>query len=327
MRKIVSMLLVLAMMLTVSVCFAEEEVSTGLGIITSISGSDATEEKDGLAQAEIAFAAVTVDANGVIVSCAIDTIQSKIYFNAKGELTTAIDATFPSKMVLGDAYGMRKASSISAEWNEQAAVFATWCVGKTIDEIKNIPVDENGKATDADVIASVTLKVGPFVSLVEKAVANAQPRGAKKGDKLYLASYTVCNSSKSATAEKAGNAQGYAAIGVVTVNEGVITSCCFDAVQANCAFDATGKITADLTAEVPTKIEKGDAYGMRVASGIGKEWFEQAEGYCQFITGKTVADAIAIPVNDAFKTTDADLATSCTMSLDAFVEILAQCAE
>ena len=51
-------------------------------------------------------AAVLVDEDGVIQDCVIDAVQSKIEFDKNGKLVTALDATFDSKNILGDKYGM-----------------------------------------------------------------------------------------------------------------------------------------------------------------------------------------------------------------------------
>ena len=57
----------------------------------------------------------------------------------------------------------------SAEWNEQAASFAAYITGKTVDEVANIAVDETTKTTDTDLLSSVTIKIGGFKKLIEKA--------------------------------------------------------------------------------------------------------------------------------------------------------------
>ena len=56
-----------------------------------------------------------------------------------------------------------------AEWNEQAASFAAYITGKTVDEVANIAVDETTKTTDTDLLSSVTIKIGGFKTLIEKA--------------------------------------------------------------------------------------------------------------------------------------------------------------
>jgi hypothetical protein len=221
---------------------------------------------------------------------------------------------------------MRKASSIQKEWNEQAAAFAAYAVGKTVDELKGIAVNEKGAATDADLAASVTLAVGDFVGGIEAAVNNAASLGAQKGDKLGLSSTTNIAKSKNASADGEGLAQAYATIAAVTTKGDTITSCVIDAVQANVNFDAAGAITTDLTAPIDSKNVLGDAYGMRKASSIGKEWNEQAAGFAAYVTGKTVADVKGIAVDEKGVATDADLVASITLSLGEFQELVEKAA-
>ncbi len=312
MRKILSLMLCLMMIISCIPAMAEgEAVKTGLSFVTNVSSS-----KDGQAQANIALTAVTVDDNGVITACVIDYIQAKIAFDATGKLTTDPATEFQSKNELGDGYGMRKASSIGAEWNEQAAAFAAYCVGKTIDEVKAMPVDEAGKPVD--IITSCTLAASEFLAGVEDAVANATHMGAKKGDVLKLVQTSNASKSKDATAEAEGQAQVYAHVGAFTLNGDVITSAYIDAVQATVKFNAEGKVTSDVTAPVQSKNVIKEGYGMKAISPIGKEWYEQAAGFCQFITGKTLNEAIAIAVNPG----ETDVVTSCTIGTEDFLKLI-----
>ena len=98
MKKVLSLIMALAMVLCAVSALAEGETFLGLGIATSIgSSSDATAEKDGNAQVDSAIVAVVVDANGVIVSCKIDAAQTKVGFNATGALTADKEAEIKSK--------------------------------------------------------------------------------------------------------------------------------------------------------------------------------------------------------------------------------------
>lgn len=312
MRRILSLMLCLMMIIGCIPAVAEETpVKTGLSFVTSVSSS-----KDGTAQANIALTAVTVDDNGVITACVIDYIQAKISFDATGKLTTDKATEFQSKNELGDGYGMRPASSIGAEWNEQAAAFAAYCVGKTIDELKAMPVDENGKGID--IITSCTLAAYNFLPGVEDAVNNAVHMGAKKGDVLKLVQTSSMSDSKDASATADGLAQVYTFVGAITLDGSVITSCTIDAVQAKVTFNAEGKITSDVTAEVQSKNTLGDGYGMKAISPIGKEWYEQAAAFCQYVTGKTLNEAIEA----AYSPAGTDLVTSCTIGMDEFIKLL-----
>ena len=291
------------------------------------SSKDAAAEGDGVAQSEILLVAVTVGDDGVIDNCVIDNIQAKIGFSTSGALTTDPATTFPSKNELGDGYGMRKASSIGKEWNEQLAALADYAKGKTVEELKTMAVGEDGKAGDVDLAASVTLYIGSFVDGIEAAVKNAAHMGASKGDKLGLSSETNMSKSKDAADGKDGLAQAYATIAAVTFNGDTVTSCCIDAVQANVNFDAAGHITTDLTAAPKTKNELGDEYGMRKASSIGKEWNEQAAGFCTYVTGKTLAEIKGLAVDEGGKATDADLAATVTVGIGEFQTLIEKAAK
>lgn len=312
MKKFLSLLLALCMIVPFA-ALAEEAaaVKTGLSFTTSLTSS-----KDGQAQADIALTAVAVDDNGVITACVIDMIQGKVAFDATGKVTSDKAAEVKSKLELGDAYGMRVASSISAEWNEQANAFAAWCVGKTAEQLQAAELNEKGQVVD--VVASCTLTANEFLPGVLDAVAKAEHRGAKAGDVLKLVQVSNIADSKDATAEAAGLAQVYTTAAMFTLNGDVITSAYIDAVQAKVNFDAAGKITTDLTVTPQTKNELKEDYGMKAVSPIGKEWYEQAAGFCAFITGKTLNEAIAIARNPA----ETDVVASCTIGVEDFLMLI-----
>lgn len=301
---------------------AEGGLKTGLAMVTNVgSSTDAAADAEGVAKAEAMFAAVTVDAEGKIVECVIDSAQTVVNFGTDGKITTDLASEFSTKNELGTDYGMNKASSIGKEWNEQAAAFADYCVGKTADEVKGIAVEE-GKAADADLAAGCTLYIGGFQEVVAQAVANAVDMGAQAGDKLGLGSVTNIAKSTDAAADAEGLAQAYTTVSALTVNgEGVITSAVIDAVQANVNFDATGKITTDITAAIDSKNVLGDSYGMKAASSVGKEWNEQAAAYAQYAVGKTVDEVNGTAVTEGVPS-DADLAASVTIHITDFNAVI-----
>ena len=310
---------------TTDVPAAEGAVKTGLSVSTSLSSSkSAADGEDGLVQADINLVAVTVDENGVILSCAIDAVQAKVPFDAAGQLTGDVTASILSKDELGENYGMKKASSIGKEWNEQAAAFAAYCVGKTIDEVSGMAVTEDGHAGDADLAASVTISIGSFLSGVETAVANAQALGAQAGDTLKLVTETTAADSVSAGDED-GKGSIVSNIAVVTEDaDGVITSCILDAVQPSLTFDGQGQLTGDAAAPVLSKNQLGADYGMIVASSIGKEWYEQAAAFAAYCVGKTADEVSGMAVTEDGKAGDADLAASVTISVGGFQSLIAK---
>lgn len=302
-----------------------EPVKTGFYLGTSVSGSkSAADGEDGIGQADIDLVAVTVTDDGVIDSCVIDSIQSKVTFDAAGTITADLTVPVPTKNELGSDYGMGKYSPIGKEWNEQARALADYVVGKPVEEIQGIAVTEEGKAADADLAASVTVTIAGYLDAIQQAVANATHLGARQGDRLVLTTSTNIADSKNAAADADGLAQTYATVAAVTMNGDVITSCYIDAVQAKVNFDTAGVITTDLTAAQPSKNQLGDDYGMRKASSIGKEWYEQAAAFCTYVTGKTLDQVAGIAVNEKGAAADADLAASVTLSLGEFQNLIAK---
>lgn len=152
---------------------ASGDVKTGMGQNISISKSKDAGEENGAAQVDTVMAAVTVDAAGKIVGVTIDTAQQKVEFDATGKIATDLTADQKTKKELGDAYDMKKASSIGKEWYEQIASLENWMKGKTLAEVKAMKVVE-GKTDEADLKSSVTISVTPYISAVEEAVNNAK---------------------------------------------------------------------------------------------------------------------------------------------------------
>lgn len=147
----------------------EGQLKTGLALVSVVSSSSkaATADADGNAQADTTFVAVLVDGDGVIQDCLIDCVQTKIAFNAAGEIVTAANTAFDSKIVLDDAYDMRKASPIGAEWDEQAWFFAEYVTGKTPADVAGIALDESTHPTDADITTGCTMAVGAFIAVIK----------------------------------------------------------------------------------------------------------------------------------------------------------------
>lgn len=305
---------------------ADNTVKTGFAVKTTVGKSkDAAADAEGLGQSDSVAIAVTVDKDGKVVKAVIDNAQTKINFSAEGKVTSDLTAVYKSKQELKEEYGMIKASKIGKEWYEQANTLAEYFVGKTADEIKAIPTDDAGVPTDADLVSSVTIKINDYKEVVVQAMENAQELGANADDTLGLGILTTIAKSKDAAADAEGQTQAYSTYTVSTFDkDGKITSNILDASQATIKFDATGKISTDLTAPVKTKVELGEAYGMIKASKIGKEWFEQAAAFSAYVTGKTADEVAGTAMDAEGVATDADLVSSVTVGIDGFLEVVAK---
>lgn len=292
---------------------------TGLAVVSSLEKSRDAGDKDGTAQVDSAAAAVVLDAEGKIISCVLDTAQSMMAFTNEGKVADPLDKEFQTKKELKEDYSMKAVSSIGREWYEQAEALEAYVIGKTVEEVQGISVDESTVPTDEDLASSVTIKIGDYVEAIVQAADNAHVIGTKAGDKLGLGIVTSMEKSRDAKDGKEGQCQADSIYTAVTTDEnGIITGTVIDATQGIITFDEHGKITSDLTAGVRTKRQLGDEYGMKNASRLGKEWFEQAASMEAFVTGKTLEEVMGIAVREDGKTEDEDLASSVTIAVGNF---------
>jgi len=294
----------------------EGSVKTGLAVV-----ANAADSKDGEAKYDVTLVAVTVDDKGVICSCVIDSIGTSVTFGTDGSITSDLSAQILTKNELGDSYGMKAYGGAKYEWYEQAAALAQYAVGKTVDELKNGAVGEDGKAADVDLASTATIYLGGYVAAIEKAVNNARHLGAQAGDTLKLASISSISSSKSADGETAGTAQLDTDVVALTMNGDTITSCYIDSLQAKVSFSAIAEITSDVSA-FATKNELGENYGMKAWGGAKYEWNEQAASFAAYVTGKTAAEVAGIAVTEGTVPTDADLSATVTIAIGGFQALI-----
>lgn len=297
---------------------AEGDLNTGLAIAGTVSGTSAADGENGKASGNFNVAAVLVDQDGVIVDCKLDVLQTELPFTADGQLAFDGALELPTKNERGDDYGMKGASGIGKEWFEQADYLSKYVLGKTADEVAAMPVGEDGKSTDADLLAGCTVAVGGYLSVIAEAARNATSRGAAAGDTLGLGIVADTQTNSKAAADGAdGNAEVDVTVVALTRGaDGTITSAVTDAVQAPLAFTAAGEASSD-TVTLTTKYALGNDYHMKDASGIGLEWFEQADAFCAFMRGKTI-DQVSGAVTDGYAT-DADLKAGCTINMYGFL--------
>ena len=302
----------------------EGAVKTGVAIAASASESKDAGDADGEAKYDVSVVAVTVDDNGVIRSCIIDSIGTSVLFDVSGSIVSDLTAPIQTKNELGDSYNMKLYGNAVAEWYEQAAALASFAVGKTVEELHAGAVGETGYAVDADLATTATIYLGGYVSAIENAVFNARHLGASAGDELKLAITTSAGSSKSADAENEGLAQLDVDAVALTVSDGVITSAQIDSVQGKVSFDASGMITGSTDGIFATKNMLGEQYGMVAWGGAIAEWNTQAASFCAYITGKTPAEVAGIAVDEGTKPAGADLSTSVTIAIGGFQALVAK---
>lgn len=316
------------------------ETKMGMGVVISLSKSHEPSGSaspsassspggmgNGLIEVDATVAAVILDKEGRIKKCAIDAVQAKINFDDKGTLLTPPETVFKTKNELGYDYGMKKASGIGKEWYEQAQAFAAYVEDKTPDEVKDIKVDEENRPIQPDLKASVTISVGGFMDAVEKAAGSAQESGASESDTLSLGIVTTMSKSTGAATDKPGLVQVDSTYAAVARDAGgKITGCVIDGSLSKISFTATGQILTDLSENPRTKSEMGEEYGMKKASGIGKEWKEQAEDFAKYCIDKTPEEIAGIAVDERGYALPQDLKSSVTVNIGEFKNVISKAA-
>lgn len=144
----------------------DAKVKFGAGVYVSApSATDATEDKDGTGKVDVTVAAVTVDQDGKIVACALDTASNSVSYTADGKAVAA--GEFQTKYEIGANYNMVAYGGAAKEWFEQADAFDAACVGKTTAEIAGL-AQEDGKGNADLQAAGCTITVTGFVKAATK---------------------------------------------------------------------------------------------------------------------------------------------------------------
>ncbi|MBE6877810.1 MAG: hypothetical protein E7488_01405 [Ruminococcaceae bacterium] len=337
MKKIFALALAAAMAMSMVACGSSEPAApaepeltykTGVGSVISVAVTeeDAENEKGASAQVNTNIVAATFDSEGRVVSATIDVAQNKATFDLEG---VAGEVDTRTKCEKGDDYGMRGVSTIGKEVNEQYAAFAEYWVGKTVEEIKAMPTfkrdDSHTNVPDVeDLKASVTITVQDYIAALEKAYNNAVETSgvpAKTGLGIIV-SPSVTN--EDVENEKGASAQMNTSFIVVALDEaGTVVAAQLDVAQQKVAFDLEGKQAGEV--DLRTKNEKGDDYGMRGVSTIGKEVGEQHAAFAAWMVGKAAADVSGMETyqRDESHTacpSDEDLKASVTITVGDYLK-------
>ena len=298
-------------------------VMVGTGSVTNVSNKT-KEGSDTAAQFDTTFASVVLEGN-VIKYVYFDVAHDKVTFDATGHVSS-VNTASTSKKALGDKYGMKDKSSIKKEWYEQVEAVEKWAVGKTVEEVLNMPTTQKDEkhtvSADKDLMTGCTIGVTAFQQALDKAAKNA----VEVKDVASVGSAILTKvSGKDASAEKSGEAKASSTYGVAALDkDGKVVFTQTDVAQNAVKFTTAGVVDGEAVA-IATKGEKKDEYGMKKVSSIGKEWFEQNQAYDDWTVGKTgkeIAD-MKVTTNEGGKTVtaDKDLMTGCTIGVNSLQKV------
>ncbi len=294
----------------------------GVGQSTTISATDFSADAEGSAQFNTTYVLLVVGEDGKIADLKVDVAQNTTKWDGAGVVTDAqIQGT---KTERGEDYGMRSASPIGAEWFEQAQAFEEYCVGKSVDEVLNMELDAENHNGPVDLTSSCTMDVTEFLNAIADANEHLLP---VEGAASYHLGSSTTNSPSDASADANGSIQyntTYA--GVALDANGAVVAVDIDVAQNTAHFDTTGVVVdAD---PIDSKQDRKDDYGMRSASPIGAEWFEQAEAFEEYCVGQTPSDIAGMELDTENHGGPVDLTSTCTIAVTDFINaITAACAE
>ena len=173
-----------------------------------------------------------------------------------------------------------------------------------------------GCAGDVVVIGGCTCPTGSHNTPTNPQPSQPAVEGALKTGLAIVANTTGSENGKLADYD-------VTLVAVLVDDEGIIRDCIIDSIGAKVEFDATGTITSDITAQVKTKNELGDSYGMVAWGGAVAEWYQQADALAQFAIGKTVTELKNGAIDASGKApAGSDLASSATIYLGGYVSAI-----
>ena len=321
MKKLIVLLLCLAMALSLVACGEDKDMSgssptatdrkLGLGSVQSVTMTDTAN-----AGIKTTVAAVVLDKNGKITDCKLDEMSFTV--TLKEGIPQAV-TEFLSKLERGDEYlptpeelGDNKTSNRS--WEDQVEAFCDFVEGKTPGEVTGLAATD-GKSEQ---IPGCDLIITDFIQAVDHAAMAAKGAAVDRDDDLELALSAAPGEGTSQ--EKPAYTIEMAA--VTMADDGKITACMTDTLETELSV-AQG-IFDTVSGMLKTKRQKGDDYGMKVASPIKREWYEQADAFDTYAVGKTASQLSATPLGADGKT---DSITGCTVSVSSVLKNVVKAAK
>lgn len=169
MKKILTVAVMTALLLAIA---TTAMAATGLGSVTSVKLTPAGASA-GNVSVNTTMCAVTLDDAGKIVAVQFDVVQPAGAFDATGA-AAEFNATPQTKNEIKEGYGMKAISPIGLEWYEQMDKLEDWCIGKTVEQVLSMELNEKGVPTDADLVSGCTVHINDQLVSLQKAAASAR---------------------------------------------------------------------------------------------------------------------------------------------------------
>ncbi len=262
-------------------------------------------------------AAVVLDKEGVIRQCRVEETDFDVTLK-NGTLQNVMDTMLMGKWERGDQYTLtdeeRGDSTTNRTWREQVNAFCRYVVGKTPDEVSAIAATD-GRSEE---IAGCDLVITDFIQAVHKAGKAAKGVKTAANDTLHLA--VSADRSKDSADEAP---QFDIEMAAVTVDkQGAVTGCITDTLQAK--MTVKEGLFSMASGDITTKRQMGDSYGMKAASSLKKEWYQQADALDNYVVGKTTEALRGVKTDEEGRV---DGISGCTMAVNGMMKNIVKAAE
>lgn len=267
-----------------------------------------------------------------------DKKTEKVTYTVSLDTTTnqtkqAGDKVIETKQELKERYGMASTAA-EGEWNVQAANFAKYTVGKTIDEVTSKNYKSHYNKDGTEVVAGCSISQKNFTTAL-KVITDTKTFKAPAGKVSVGLGYKVSALSKNVlTVTLAGSA---------TDKDGKIYETSINAYQIPVTVDGTKvtepKIAIDTTktqtkaenfkghtveseankyyTSVLSKRELKELYAMKESATAG-EWFTQADNFAKYAKGKVASEIAGKTYKSHHNETGTVEVPGCTITMEDF---------
>lgn len=304
-------------------------------------------------QIEVSTAAVILK-DGKIVDAYFDVLQApfkidsttdkkteKVTYTVSLDTTTnqtkqAGDKVIETKQELKERYGMTKSDETKeGEWNVQAANFAKYTVGKTIDEVTSKNYKSHYNKDGSEVVAGCSISQKNFTTAL-KVLTDSKEFKAPAGKVSAGLGYKV-------SAFGTDNVLTVTLAGSATDKDGKIYETSINAYQIPVTVDGTSvtnpKIAIDTTktqtkaenfkghtveseankyyTSVLSKRELKELYAMKDKATAG-EWFTQADNFAKYAKGKVASEIAGKTYKSNHNANGTVEVPGCTITMEDF---------
>lgn len=298
-------------------------------------------------ESNLTFAAVVLDKDGRIVACKIDALQIKYSVDFDSE--TVQFTNLRTKKELGDEYNLKIAEKfgidnngdgIVLEWYQQAAAFEKHVIGKTVEEVANMPLQtiSNGhiiSAEDSLLSAGCTIQITEFINAVVKACNDEQGVVFSTDKEFALGFGADSLDDDSRFIDDGCEIKAVTHFATSVVSDGKIVASLNDAIQTKVVVDWDLEVIE--VGNLRTKREKKEDYAMSIwgtsmdnnGDGIVLEWYQQSAAFSAYVVGMTAAEIKDIPLQTIpngyiIAADDVLLSAGCTIMISEMMGVVVE---